>query len=65
MAFDMKDFDRRMGILKNTMKEKVEAGLPHLQWVDGLTDDEVREKHEQKMRPLNRIFGEKPGPVLE
>lgn len=63
MAFDvMKDFDKRMELLRNTMKKAVEAELPHLQWLRTATLEEARKRHEDKMAPLNQVFGERPIP---
>lgn len=60
MAFDLRDFDRRMGLLKNTMRKAVQDELPHLSFLRYATDEEARERHEEKTKPLRELYGESP-----
>lgn len=62
MALDVStdEFDKKMALLRNTMRAAVDADTRQLQWLLGLNDEEARQRYERKMKVLDSVFGPPP-----
>lgn len=62
---DMNEFDRKMAILRNTMRAAVEAETPHFTWLTKVNDKDAERIFRKRMEPLDELFGGPPSEEFE